>query len=373
MRRRPRGRSRRCEQAYEFAGASPGDGRAGRGPRDRDQGRRRDRAGGTRRGLSARPGPTGPWCALGSVKSQVGHTKAAAGAAGLIKAALALHHKVLPPTSQGSPADRAARRRQLAVLLERLEPGPGCRAPSIRAARPSVRSGSAAAIFTASSKKPNPRSPASTGTATCRSSPSRAIIAAEIDAALQALEDLHDWNEIRAEGSRSRSRFQTRPSLPPAPGRGTGQGDLPRRCAAARGQAGIAVVDRLRRATPTAAPVTGNGDSGDLRGDRACPRPAGDALPRAGVPVRRDAARAGLPVSSDAGGAGPGERCSRRAGDPPLGSDLSADGLWRGRLAGTRSWPCETPGSHSRRSARSAWAAAHPRRFRRAPRPDGRA
>ena len=34
----------------------------------------------------------------GSVKSQIGHTKAAAGAAGLIKAALALHHKVLPPT-----------------------------------------------------------------------------------------------------------------------------------------------------------------------------------------------------------------------------------------------------------------------------------
>ncbi len=43
-------------------------------------------------------GAGGPWCALGSVKSQVGHTKAAAGAAGLIKAALALHHKVLPPT-----------------------------------------------------------------------------------------------------------------------------------------------------------------------------------------------------------------------------------------------------------------------------------
>ena len=42
--------------------------------------------------------PEARWCALGSVKSQVGHTKAAAGAAGLIKAALALHHKVLPPT-----------------------------------------------------------------------------------------------------------------------------------------------------------------------------------------------------------------------------------------------------------------------------------
>jgi acyl transferase domain-containing protein len=39
-----------------------------------------------------------PWCALGSVKSQIGHTKAAAAAAGLIKVALALHQKVLPPT-----------------------------------------------------------------------------------------------------------------------------------------------------------------------------------------------------------------------------------------------------------------------------------
>ncbi|NSW53258.1 MAG: acyltransferase domain-containing protein [Anaerolineae bacterium] len=39
-----------------------------------------------------------PLIALGSVKSQIGHTKAAAGAAGLIKTALALHQKVLPPT-----------------------------------------------------------------------------------------------------------------------------------------------------------------------------------------------------------------------------------------------------------------------------------
>jgi acyl transferase domain-containing protein/NAD(P)H-dependent flavin oxidoreductase YrpB (nitropropane dioxygenase family)/NAD(P)-dependent dehydrogenase (short-subunit alcohol dehydrogenase family) len=37
-------------------------------------------------------------CSIGSVKSMVGHTKSAAGVTGLMKAALALYHKTLPPT-----------------------------------------------------------------------------------------------------------------------------------------------------------------------------------------------------------------------------------------------------------------------------------
>ncbi|CAN2050618.1 Carrier domain-containing protein [Candidatus Magnetomoraceae bacterium gMMP-1] len=45
------------------------------------------------------------WCALGSVKSQIGHTKAAAGAASIIKAAMSLYHKIIPPTLKSEPSN----------------------------------------------------------------------------------------------------------------------------------------------------------------------------------------------------------------------------------------------------------------------------
>ena len=43
--------------------------------------------------------PTAPPAALGSIKANIGHTKAAAGIAGLIKAAMAVHTQILPPTT----------------------------------------------------------------------------------------------------------------------------------------------------------------------------------------------------------------------------------------------------------------------------------
>jgi acyl transferase domain-containing protein len=52
----------------------------------------------------------GSRCALGTVKSMIGHLVPAAGLAGLIKTALALYHKVLPPTlhvdTPRAPLDR---------------------------------------------------------------------------------------------------------------------------------------------------------------------------------------------------------------------------------------------------------------------------
>ena len=84
--------------------------------------------------LASRRRRSGTWCALGAVKSQIGHTKAAAGAAGLIKAALALHHKVLPPTIKVDEPNRGDRLRGRPVLREHREP-PVARIRSGRAPR----------------------------------------------------------------------------------------------------------------------------------------------------------------------------------------------------------------------------------------------
>ena len=66
---------------------------------------------GTLSALFAEAGAVPGGCALGSVKSQIGHTKCAAGLAGLVKTALAVHTGVRPPTvniTRPNPAWSAA-------------------------------------------------------------------------------------------------------------------------------------------------------------------------------------------------------------------------------------------------------------------------
>ena len=63
------------------------------------------------------------WCAVGSVKSMIGHTKATAGVAGVVKAALALHHRVLPPTiGVSEPNPKAGFPRQPVLRQQRGAP-----------------------------------------------------------------------------------------------------------------------------------------------------------------------------------------------------------------------------------------------------------
>jgi len=94
----PTGQARALRRAYEQAGYGPGEvdlvEAHGTGTRAGD----RAEIEGLHLVFGEAATGDGPWCAVGSVKSQIGHTKAAAGAASLLKAVEALRRKVLPPT-----------------------------------------------------------------------------------------------------------------------------------------------------------------------------------------------------------------------------------------------------------------------------------
>ncbi|NEO76984.1 type I polyketide synthase [Moorena sp. SIO4G3] len=94
---RPEGQAKALKRAYEDAGFSPTSVSLieahGTGTRAGDPSEFK-----ALKDVFSENNPKKQYVALGTVKSQIGHTKAAAGAASLIKTALALHHKILPPT-----------------------------------------------------------------------------------------------------------------------------------------------------------------------------------------------------------------------------------------------------------------------------------
>lgn len=94
---KPEGQMRALERAYSKAGFSPATvdliEAHGTGTVAGDQAEIR-----SLKTIFEKHGAEQSSCALGSVKSMIGHTKCTAGIAGVIKTALALHHKVLPAT-----------------------------------------------------------------------------------------------------------------------------------------------------------------------------------------------------------------------------------------------------------------------------------
>ena len=271
--------------------------------------------------------PPGSWCALGSVKSQVGHTKAAAGAAGMIKAALALHHKVLPPTSKIRRPIEALVGGNSPFYLSALERPWLPRPEHPRRAAVSAF-GFGGSNFHCVLEEAEPLKPGVDWDGDVQLLAFSSDIAADINASLHALENLRDWSDIRAEGSRSRAKFRTGHRFRVLVVAKRGQEDLVALCSSARARLESLSSPGFRPANPTDSTGSRHARTrGDLRWNRAGARPARNALPRPRFSVCRDAAGAGLPVSAHAGGSGPGERSSRRTRCSAFGSDLSSDTL----------------------------------------------
>lgn len=119
---RPVGQMRALERAYHKAGFSPSTlglyEAHGTGTVAGDQAELET----TMRTLAAEKAASKS-CVIGSIKTMIGHTKSSAGVAGLIKVALSLHHKVLPPhLNVTTPLDPIVDPQSPVYLLKEAQP-----------------------------------------------------------------------------------------------------------------------------------------------------------------------------------------------------------------------------------------------------------
>ena len=362
-RRVPEGQARALRRAYEAPATAPttvelveahGTGTKAGDAAEFDGAARRCS---TRRGRADRQ-----WCALGSVKSQIGHTKAAAGAAGLFKAVLALHHKVLPPTIKVERAEPGARAREQPVLPEHRGAAVDPRRRASAPRRRSARSASAASTSTSRSRStpgPTPRA------ARVRAAPERAGRCCRADSR-PALADALPRRRHAGDASAlagQLARRQQAPSTPRAPARlavvAASDGGAARQArrrrprSARRGRS--AVLD-ARRAS----------HYGAARADRAASpscSPARAASTSAWAPtlaMRFDAARARLGRARPASHFDERARCTTSSSRRPRSTDDERDAQQATALTATE-WAQPALGVQSlallRRAARGRRAA----------------
>ncbi len=150
-----------------------------------------------------------PWCALGSVKSQIGHTKAAAGVSGLIKIALALHRKVLLPSIKArKPLPILRQERTPLYLNNALRPWLSSSDSPRRAALSAL--GFGGSNFHCVLEEADPHLPASPDwdgrvqiLAFCADTP------AQIEKALSAWEIPQGWLQLCAQAIQQRAAFRS--------------------------------------------------------------------------------------------------------------------------------------------------------------------
>ena len=148
----------------------------------------------------------GTWCALGSVKSMIGHTKAAAGSASLIKTVLALHHKVFPPTIKVTEPLAVLAKGDSPFYLS-LEKRPWLRSQGHPRRAACSALGFGGANFHAVLEEHSPEKTATDWDGDCEIIAVAGKDAADLSVEIEAYAKIKVWDELRIAANASRAGF----------------------------------------------------------------------------------------------------------------------------------------------------------------------